>query len=136
VVLGEKPELYNQPLQTSPHSYEIGQLVLIQCEESTASERCRRYSSCWAIVQHVYESAAVVAVGGDMVRYLFSDLQLIENASPVLPEVCERVMCLWQVKNKPPLLQHLLETFYQRRLEFEQVDLLVLEAIENYFSQT
>lgn len=119
-------------MQVSPHSYEIGQLVLIHCEDSTASERCRRYSGCWGVVQHSYESVVVVAVGGEVVRYLLCDLQVIENASPVLREVCDRVMSLWQVKNKPPLLQHLLETFYQRRLEFGQVDLVVLEAVGRF----
>ncbi len=54
----------------------------------------------------------------------------------VLWEVCDRVTCLWQVKNKPPLLQHLLETFYQKQLDFGQVDLLVLEAIESYLGKT
>jgi hypothetical protein len=98
-------------VQTSPSSYEIGQLVLIHCEDSAVSQRCRRYSGCWAVVEHVYETTAVVAVGGDMVRYLLGDLQPVENASPVLREVCDRVMCLWQVKNKPPLLQHLLKRF-------------------------
>jgi uncharacterized membrane-anchored protein len=35
-----------QPLQTSPSSYEVGQIVLIHCEDSAASQRCRRYSGC------------------------------------------------------------------------------------------
>ncbi len=131
----ERPEP-EQPLQTSPSSYEIGQLVAIHCEDSAASDRCRRYSGCWAVVQHVYETAVVVAVGGEVVRYLPSDLQPVENPSPVLREVCDRVTSLWQVKNKPPLLQHLLETFYQKQLDFGQVDLLVLEAIESYLGKT
>jgi hypothetical protein len=87
-------------------------------------------------VHHVFESAAVVAVGGEMVKYLFTDLQLIENPSAVLREVCARVTSLWQVAGLPPSVKCLLEVFYQRRLDFEQGDLVVLEAIENYFSQT
>jgi ribosomal protein L21E len=122
----------NQPfVQTSPaHTYEVGQLLLIQCEDSAAGEQCRRYSGCWGVVHQVFESAAVVAVGGEMVRYLFCDLQPIENPSAALREVCARVARLWQVQNLPQVVRHLLETFYQRRLEFCQIDLNVLEAIE------
>ncbi len=45
-------------------------------------------------------------------------------------------MSLWQVPEMPQSVQCLLEVFYQMRLEFEQGDLLVLEAIENYFIAT
>jgi ribosomal protein L21E len=121
-----------QSLQTSfTYSYEVGQLVLIQCEDSAAGEQCRRYSGCWGIVHDVYESTAVVAVGGEMVKYLLCDLQPIENSSTVLREVCARVARLWQVPNLPQSAQHLLETFYQRRLDFSQSDLNVLVAIES-----
>jgi ribosomal protein L21E len=118
------------PLQTSPaYTYEIGQIVLIQCKDSTAQQQCRQYSGCWGIVHHVYESTAVVVVGGEMVKYLLCDLQPIENPSAVLREVCARVARLWQVQNLPPVVRHLLETFYQRQLEFLQSDLDVLEVI-------
>lgn len=79
----------------------------------------------------MFESAVVVAVGGEMVRYLFSDLQAIENPSPALREVCDRVTSLWQVPNLPQSVQCLLETFYQRRLGFSQEDLNVLVVIES-----
>ncbi len=119
-------------MQTSlTHTYEIGQLVLIQCEDSAAPQQCRRYSGCWGIVHDVYESALVVAVGGEMVKYLLCDLQPIENPSPVLREVCARVARLWQVPNLPQSAQHLLETFYQRRLDLSQEDLSILAAIES-----
>lgn len=85
-------------------------------------------------MHHVYESAAVVAVGGEMVKYLLCDLQPIENPSPVLREVCDRVAHLWRVPNLPPSVQCLLEVFYQRRLEFEQEDLGILAAIESCLS--
>ncbi len=52
----------------------------------------------------MYEAAVVVAVGGEMVRYLPSDLQPIENPSPVLQEVCDRVARLWKVQNKPEVV--------------------------------
>jgi ribosomal protein L21E len=123
----------NQPfVQTSPtHTYEVGQLVLIQCEDSAALERRWRYSGCWGIVHHVFESAAVVAVGGEMVRYLLCDLQPIESPSSVLKEVCECVARLWQVPNLPQSVQHLLETFYQRKLDFSPSDLGIIAAIES-----
>jgi ribosomal protein L21E len=124
------PQPNQSSMQTSPaHTYEVGQLVLIQCEDSAAGEQCRRYYGCWGVVHHVFESAAVVAVGGEMVKYLLCDLQPIENPSPVLREVCARVARLWQVPNLPQSVQCLLETFYQRRLDFSQADLDVLEAI-------
>ena len=121
----------SQPFaQTSPsYNYEVGQLVVIQCEDSAAQQRYRQYSGCWGIVHDVFESAAVVAVGGEMVRYLFSDLQLIENPNPLLKGVCDCVMNLWQVADLPQSVQYLLETFYQRRLDFSQKDLSILEAI-------
>ncbi len=77
----------------------------------------------------MYESTAVVAVGGEMVRYLLCDLQPIENPSLVLREVCVRVVRLWEVANLPQSVQCLLEMFYHRRLDFGQSDLDVLEAI-------
>ncbi len=40
-------------------------------------------------MHQVFESAAVVAVGGEMVKYLLCDLQPIENPSAVLKEVCD-----------------------------------------------
>lgn len=123
-------------MQTSPtHTYEVGQLVLIQCEDSTAQQQCRHYSGCWGIVHHVFESALVVAVSGEMVRYLFCDLQPIENRSPMLREVCARVARLWQVPNLPQSVKCLLETFYQQRLNFLQSDLNVLVAIESYLGK-
>ena len=67
-------------------------------------------------------------MGGEVIGYLLCDLQLVENPSPVLRQVCDRVVRLWQVANLPLSVRHLLE-FYQRRLEFEQVDLVVLEAV-------
>ncbi len=79
-------------------------------------------------MQHTYESAAVVAVGREMVRYLFCDLQLIEDRNPILKQVCDCITSLWKVPNLLPSVQCLLE-FYQRRLDFEQKDLDVLEAI-------
>lgn len=79
----------------------------------------------------MFESAAVVAVGGEMVRYLFCDLQPIENPTPILKEVCDRVTRLWQVADLPQSVRHLLEMFYQKQLDFGQGDLRVLEAVES-----
>lgn len=119
-------------MQTSPtYSYEIGQLVLIQYEDSANQEQCRRYFGCWGIVHDVYESTAVVAVGGEMVRYLFADLQPIENPSSVLKQVCDHLVRLWQMPNLPQSVQCLLEMFYQKRLDFSPSDLSVLAAIES-----
>ncbi len=119
-----------QLLQSSPtHTYQIGQLVLIQCEDSMDQQQCRQYSGCWGIVHDVYESTAVVVMGGEMVKYLLCDLQSIENPNHVLKQVCDRVARLWQVPNLPYSVECLLETFYQRRLDFLQKDLDVLSAI-------
>jgi hypothetical protein len=82
-------------------------------------------------VHDVFELAAVVAVGGEMVKYLLCDLQPIENPSLMLREVCARVARLWQVPNLPQSVQHLLETFYQKRLDFSPSDVGVLAAIES-----
>ena len=79
----------------------------------------------------MYESTAVVAVGGEMVKYLLCDLQPIENPSQILREVCARVARLWQVPNLHQSVRYLLETFYQRRLDFSEEDLGILAVIEN-----
>ncbi len=69
-------------------------------------------------------------MGGEVVEYLFTDINQIENPSPLLSQVCDRITSLWQVPNLPASVQHLLATFYQRRLDFSQSDLNVLAAIE------
>lgn len=80
------------------------------------------------VVHYIYESAVVVAVGGEMLRYLPCDLQPIKNVSSVLRGVCDRVMSLWKVLELPASVQCLLEVFYQRRLEFEQGDLGIVSG--------
>ena len=57
--------------------------------------------------------------------------QPIENPSQILREVCARVARLWQVPNLPQSVRYLLETFYQRRLDFSEEDLGILAVIEN-----
>ncbi len=95
--------------QTSAtHTYEIGQLVLLHCEDSAASQQCQQYSGCWGIVHHIDESAAVVAVGGEMVSYLLCHLEPIENPSPALKQVSDRVKNWWQMADLPASAQCLL----------------------------
>jgi hypothetical protein len=112
----------------------VNNLITIQCSDS-ATPFQRKYKSCWGIINRLLESTAIVAVGGELVEYPFTDLHLVENPSQVLSEVCDRIQTLWQAPNLPASVRHLLGTFYQRRLDFSQEDLDVLQAIETCVNQ-
>lgn len=119
----------NFPSSLSSSAYEVTNIVTIQCGNNANPEQ-QQYSGCWGIIQRLYEQSAFISVGGEVVEYLFTDINKVENPSPVLIEVCDRITTLWQVPNLPASVRHLLATFYQRRLDFSQSDLDVLAAIE------
>ena len=77
----------------------------------------------------LFEQSAFINVGGAVVEYFLSDINSVENPSPNLILVCDRIKNLWQIPNLPASVRHLLTTFYQRRLDFSQSDLNVLAAI-------
>jgi hypothetical protein len=113
----------------------VNNLITIQCSDS-ATPFQRKYKGCWGIINRLLESTAIVAVGGELVEYPFTDLRLVENPSPALSLVCDRITRLWQTPNLPASVKHLLETFYQRRLDFSVSDLDVLGAIESCVTQS
>jgi polyhydroxyalkanoate synthesis regulator phasin len=120
----------NQASSFADSTIEVNNLITIQCSDSATSSQ-RKYKGCWGIIDRVLESTAIVAVGGELVEYPLSDLHLVENPTQVLTQVCDRVTRLWQTPNLPASVQHLVATFYQRRLDFSQSDLDVLAAIES-----
>ncbi len=120
----------NQASSFADSAIEVNNLITIQCSDSATSSQ-RKYKGCWGIIDRVLESTAIVAVGGEFVEYPLSDLHLVENPTQVLTQVCDRVTRLWQTPNLPASVQHLVATFYQRRLDFSQSDLDVLAAIES-----
>jgi hypothetical protein len=119
----------NQASSFADSAIVVNNLITIQCSDSATSSQ-RKYKGCWGIIDRVLESTAIVAVGGEFVEYPLSDLHLVENPTQVLTQVCDRVTRLWQTPNLPASVQHLVRTFYQRRLDFSVSDLDVLGAIE------
>lgn len=122
----------HQTLFTTSAPYQVDEIVIIQCCANSATPEQLHYSGCWGVVHHLLEATAIVAVAGNLVESSFEDLYRIPNPSPTLLQVCDRIALLWQVQNLPLSVQHLLETFYQRQLDFSQEDLDVLTAIENH----
>ncbi len=114
----------------SSSAYEVRNIVIIKCPRNASAEQ-QQYSGCWGIIQRLYEQSAFISVGGAVVEYLFTDINMVENPSPILIEVCDLITSLWQVPNLPASVRHLLATFYQRRLDFSQEDLDVLAAISS-----
>lgn len=93
----------------------------------------REHTDCWGVVSYFLESSALVTVGNDKVEYPSGDLECITAPSSSLIEVCDRVTNLWRVPDLPPFVQHILRTFYQRKLDFSQETLDFLEVIESFF---
>lgn len=120
---------FNHASSLSSSGYQVKNIVTIQCTNNPSPEQ--QYSGCWGIIHRLFEQSAFISVGGVVVEYLFTDINLVENPSPILIEVCDRITSLWQVPNLPASVRHLLATFYQRRLDFSQEDLNVLAAISS-----
>ena len=122
----------NSLVQCNPTT-EINKVAMIHCTDSSTHQQSN-YSGCWGIVQNLLQSSAIVAIQGQLVEYPFQDLNMVENLSPVVGEVCDLVTILWQFPDLPASVKHLLATFYQQRLDFSQGDLNVLKAIQKLYS--
>ena len=116
----------------APPPYKVGEIVMIQCDGDATQEQ-RKHSGCWGIVSSVLDSKVILAVGGELVQYSLKNIDLVENPSLTLRDVCDRVTRLWSVPNLPSSVQLLLSKFYQRELIFSQGDLDVLQAIERLY---
>ena len=132
----EKPEQNLDPRSKDAYdltssAIEVGNIVAIQCSNNVC-EKKQQYSGCWGIVQSLYEQTAYISVGGEIVEYLLTDINPVENPTFTFIEVSDRTASLWQTPNLPASVRHLLTTFYQRRLDFSQSDKDVLTAIESY----
>ena len=132
----EKPEQNLEPRSKDAYdltssAIEVGNIITIQCTNN-AGEKKQQYSGCWGIVQSLYEQSANICVGGEIVEYLLSDINLLENPTPTFIEVSYRTASLWQTPDLPASVRHLLTTFYQRQLDFSPSDKDVLAAIESY----
>ncbi len=125
----------NQASGLSPSAIEVKNIVTIQCPRNASPEQ-QQYSGCWGIVHRLYSQSAFIGVGGEVVEYLFTNINLVEHPTPILTEVCDHITSLWQAPNLPASVLHLLGTFYQRRLDFSQEDLNVLTAIETCVRQS
>lgn len=131
-----KPEQNSEPRSKDAYdlassTIEVGNIVTIQCTNN-AAEKKQQYSGCWGVVHSLYEQTAYISVGGEIVEYLLTDINPVENSTPTFIEVSDRTASLWQTPNLPASVRHLLTTFYQRRLDFSQSDKDVLAAIESY----
>lgn len=133
-----EPERHEQKEDTdsnfralSSSAIEVRNIVTIQCGNNASPEQ-QQYSGCWGIVHQLYEQSAFISVGGELVEYPSANINLVQNPSPLLILMCDRIMSLWQVPNLPASVRHLLATFYQRRLDFSPEDLAFLAAIESF----
>ena len=132
----EKPEQNLEPRSKDAYdltssAIEVGNIITIQCTNN-AGEKKQQYSGCWGIVQSLYEQSANICVGGEIVEYFLTAINLLENSTPTFMEVSYRTANLWQTPDLPASVRHLLTTFYQRQLDFSQSDKDVLAAIESY----
>lgn len=116
----------------APPPYKVGEIVMIKCDRDAKQEQ-RKHSGRWGIVSSVLDSKIILAVGVELVQYPLKNLDKVENSSPTLRDVCDRVTRLWSVPNLPSSVQLLLSKFYQRELIFSQGDLDVLQAIERLY---
>jgi hypothetical protein len=125
----EKSSYSNQASSFISSTIAVGSIIRIQCSNNPSPTQ-QQYKGCWGIIDHILESTTIIAVGSDLVEYPLCDLNLVENHSPILIQVCDRITRLWQIPNLPASVRHLLGTFYQQRLDFSEEDLDVLQAIE------
>lgn len=88
----------NQNLKSTEHlNYQPGDLVRIQCQESTALPVQKVWDGCWGIVQSTNNAHVRVLVGNKEVDYTASDLNR-DNVLDVHRETCDRILALWQTE--------------------------------------
>ena len=113
--------------------YKRGDIVVIDCPASAAPEYCR-WNGCWGLVNSVGQLGSVeVVVAGETMRFPPSDLEIIDNPSPVFVEVAEKVVCLLKRDDLDACEPYLLMGFYLRQQTFTQRQMEMLVDIVDHY---
>ncbi len=112
--------------------YKSDNLVLIDCPASAEIEY-RQWNGCWGLVKSVGQLGSVeVVVAGETMRFKPSDLDILDNPSPLFVSVAEQVVRLLKRDDLDEFERQLL-TLYLRRQVFSQRQLdLLASLVEHY----
>lgn len=112
--------------------YKRGDFVLIDCPKS-AGQEYRQWNGCWGIVKSVGRLGSVELVVADKtMRFSPSDLEMLDNPTPIFVEVAERVVRLLKRDDLDEFERQFL-TLYLRRQTFTQRQLeLLADLVEHY----
>lgn len=103
---------------TPESPYRSGDIAFINCPASAGPEYLR-WNGCWGLVKSVGQLGSVeVVVAGEAMRFPPSDLEIIENPSPVFIEVAEKVVRLLKRDDLDACERYLLMGFYLRQQTF------------------
>lgn len=113
--------------------YNRGDIVFINCPASAGQEYLR-WNGCWGLVKSVGQLGSVeVVVAGETMRFPPSDLEIINNPSPVFVEVAEKVVRLLKRDDLDECERYLLMGFYLRRQTFTQRQLEMLADLVDHY---
>ena len=98
---------------------------MIDCPASAEIEY-RQWNGCWGLVKSVGQLGSVeVVVAGETMRFKPSDLDILDNPSPLFVSVAEQVVRLLKRDDLDEFERQLL-TLYLRRQVFSQRQLELL----------
>lgn len=115
--------------------YKSGNLVLIDCPASAEIEY-RQWNGCWGLVKSVGQLGSVeVVVAGETMRFKPSDLDILDNPSPLFVSVAEQVVRLLKRDDLDEFERQLL-TLYLRRQVFSQRQLELLASLVEHYENS
>jgi hypothetical protein len=116
--------------------YKRGDIVVIDCPAS-AGQEYRQWNGCSGLVKSVGKLGSVeVVVAGETMRFPPSDLEIIDNPSPIFVEVAEKVVRLLKRDDLDECERYLLMGFYLRRQTFTQWQLEMLEDLIDHYENS
>jgi hypothetical protein len=116
--------------------FRVGDLVLIDCP-ARAEKEYKQWNGCWGLVKSVGQLGSVeVAIAGETMRFPPSDLEIIDNPSPIFVEVASKVVQLLKRNDLDECERYLLMGFYLRRQTFTQRQLEMLEDLINHYENS
>ena len=123
----------NGAIASTQFFFKCGDWVLVDCPKSVEIEQ-RRFSGCWGLVKSVGQLGSVeVVVAGLTMRFPPSDLEIIDNPSPVFVEVAEKVVRLLKRDDLDACERYLLIGFYLRQQTFTERQMEMLIAIVDHY---
>ncbi len=134
----ESPDVPSGAVSERPPKsfYKRGDIVVIDCPASAGKEY-RQWNGCWGLVKSVGKLGSVeVVVAGETMRFPPSDLEIIDNPSPIFVEVAEKVVRLLKRDDLDECERYLLMGFYLRRQTFTQRQLEMLEDLIDHYENS